>query len=88
MTKPDAPAVIDFSLDVAAGETVALVGPSGAGKTTLFALVQRFYDPQSGTIRLDGVALPEADPLDIRSRIAVVPQETVVFATSAYENIL
>ena len=87
-TKPDAPAVIDFTLDVAPGETVALVGPSGAGKTTLFALVQRFYDPQAGTIRLDGVALPDADPLDIRSRIAVVPQETVVFATSAYENIL
>ncbi len=88
MTKPDAPAVIDFSLDIAPGETVALVGPSGAGKTTLFALVQRFYDPQSGVIRLDGVPLPAADPLDIRSRIAVVPQETVVFATSAYENIL
>ncbi len=87
-TKPDAPAVIDFSLDVAPGETVALVGPSGAGKTTLFALVQRFYDPQAGVIRLDGVPLPAADPLDIRSRIAVVPQETVVFATSAYENIL
>lgn len=87
-TKPDAPAVIDFSLTIAPGETVALVGPSGAGKTTLFALVQRFYDPQSGTIRLDGVALPDADPLDVRARIAVVPQETVVFATSAYENIL
>ena len=87
-TKPDAPAVIDFSLDIAPGETVALVGPSGAGKTTLFALVQRFYDPQSGTIRLDGVPLPDADPLDVRSRIAVVPQETVVFATTAYENIL
>ena len=87
-TKPDAPAVIDFSLDVAPGETVALVGPSGAGKTTLFALIQRFYDPKSGIIRLDGVALPDADPVDVRSRIAVVPQETVVFATSAYENIL
>ncbi len=80
--------MIDFSLDIAPGETVALVGPSGAGKTTLFALVQRFYDPQAGTIRLDGVALPQADPLDIRRRIAVVPQDTVVFATSAYENIL
>ena len=87
-TKPNAPAVIDFSLDIAPGETVAVVGPSGAGKSTLFALVQRFYDPKSGTIRLDGVALPDADPIDVRSRIAVVPQETVVFATSAYENIL
>ncbi|MGI4878123.1 MAG: ABC transporter transmembrane domain-containing protein [Janthinobacterium lividum] len=87
-TKPDAAAVIDFSLDIRPGETVAVVGPSGAGKSTLFQLVQRFYDPQSGTIRLDGVALPDADPVDVRSRIAVVPQETVVFATSAYENIL
>jgi len=87
-TKPDAPAVIDFTLDIAPGETVAVVGPSGAGKSTLFALVQRFYDPKSGVIRLDGVALPEADPIDVRSRIAVVPQETVVFATTAYENIL
>ncbi|MBV8973027.1 MAG: ATP-binding cassette domain-containing protein [Sphingomonadaceae bacterium] len=86
--RPDAPAVRDFTLDVAPGETVALVGPSGAGKSTLFALVQRFYDPTAGTIRLDGVALPDADPLDLRSRIAVVPQETVVFATTAYENIL
>ena len=87
-TKPDAAAVIDFSLDVRPGETVALVGPSGAGKSTLFQLVQRFYDPQAGTLWLDGVAFPQADPLDIRSRIAVVPQETVIFATSAYENIL
>ena len=88
VTKPDAPAVIDFSLDIAPGETVAVVGPSGAGKSTLFALVQRFYDPQAGVIRLDGIALADADPIDIRRRIAVVPQETVVFATSAYENIL
>lgn len=87
-TKPDAPALIDFSLEVQPGETVAVVGPSGAGKSTLFALVQRFYDPQVGTIRIDGVPLPEADPRDIRGRIAVVPQETVVFAASAYENIL
>ncbi len=87
-TKPDAPALIDFSLDVKPGETVAVVGPSGAGKSTLFALVQRFYDPQTGAIRIDGVALPDADPRAIRGRIAVVPQETVVFAASAYENIL
>ena len=87
-TKPDAPALIDFSLEVKPGETVAVVGPSGAGKSTLFALVQRFYDPQAGTIRIDGVALPDADPRAVRGRIAVVPQETVVFAASAYENIL
>ncbi len=87
-TKPDAAAVIDFSLDIRPGETVALVGPSGAGKSTLFQLVQRFYDPQLGTVRLDGVPLTDADPLDVRARIAVVPQETVIFATSAYENIL
>jgi len=87
-TKPDAPAVIGFNLDVRPGETVALVGPSGAGKSTLFQLVQRFYDPESGVISLDGVPLTDADPLDIRARIAVVPQETVIFANSAYENIL
>jgi ATP-binding cassette subfamily B protein len=87
-SKPDARAVIDFTLAVAPGETVAVVGPSGAGKSTLFQLIQRFYDPQEGRIRLDGVPLPDADPRAIRSRIALVPQESVVFATSAYENIL
>ena len=87
-TKPDGPALVDFTLDVAPGATVAVVGPSGAGKSTLFQLVQRFYDPQAGTISIDGVALPDADPLEVRARIAVVPQETVVFAASAYENIL
>ena len=87
-TKPDAPALIDFSLSIQPGETVAVVGPSGAGKSTLFALVQRFYDPQAGTVRIDGIALPDADPRAIRGRIAVVPQETVVFAASAFENIL
>ncbi len=87
-SKPDAPAVIDFSLEVAPGETVAVVGPSGAGKSTLFQLIQRFYDPQSGMIRLDGVPLPAADPRDIRRHIALVPQESVIFAATAYENIL
>jgi len=87
-SKPDAKAVLDFTLEVAPGETVAVVGPSGAGKSTLFQLIQRFYDPQDGTIRLDGVALPQADPRAIRSRIALVPQESVIFATTAYENIL
>ncbi len=86
-SKPDGAALEDFSLDVAAGETVAVVGPSGAGKSTLFQLVQRFYDPDAGQIRLDGVPLTSADPADIRARIAVVPQETVIFAASALENI-
>ena len=87
-SKPDAPAVIDFSLEIAHGETVAVVGPSGAGKSTLFQLIQRFYDPQQGIIRLDGVALPTTDPRDLRRHIALVPQESVIFAASAYENIL
>ncbi len=86
-SRPEDAALIDFSLDVAAGETVAIVGPSGAGKSTLFQLVQRFYDPEKGSIRIDGVALTAADPEDIRARIAVVPQESVIFATSALENI-
>jgi ATP-binding cassette, subfamily B, bacterial len=86
-SRPEDAALIDFSLDVAAGETVAIVGPSGAGKSTLFQLVQRFYDPEKGQIRIDGVALTAADPEDIRARIAVVPQESVIFATSALENI-
>jgi ATP-binding cassette, subfamily B, bacterial len=87
-SKPDGPALHNFSLDVRPGETIAVVGPSGAGKSTLFQLVQRFYDPQSGHIRVDGVTLTEADPRDVRQRIAVVPQESVIFAASAYENIL
>ncbi|PZN94543.1 MAG: ABC transporter [Alphaproteobacteria bacterium] len=86
-SKPDGAALIDFSLDIAAGETVAVVGPSGAGKSTLFQLVQRFYDPEAGQIRLDGVPLVAADPEEVRARIAVVPQETMVFAASAFENI-
>ncbi len=86
-SKPEGAALEDFSLDIAAGETVAIVGPSGAGKSTLFQLVQRFYDPEAGEIRLDGVPLIRADPAEIRARIAVVPQETMIFATSALENI-
>ncbi len=86
-TRPDTPALRDFSLHVAPGETVAVVGPSGAGKSTLFQLIQRFYDPQLGTVRLDGVALPEADPAAIRRRIAMVPQDTVLFAASARDNL-
>lgn len=80
-------ALEDFSLSVRPGETVAIVGPSGAGKSTLFQLLQRFYDPESGTISVDDVALKDADPEDVRRRIAMVPQETVLFAASARDNL-
>ena len=77
----------DFSLDVSPGETVALVGPSGAGKTTVLQLLLRFYDPQSGTVRLDGVDLRDADPSNIRARLGLVPQDPVVFGADAWTNI-
>jgi ATP-binding cassette subfamily B protein len=86
-TRPEVAALHDFSLSVAAGEMVAVVGPSGAGKSTLFQLIERFYDPQAGAVRLDGVALPEADPAAIRACIAMVPQETVIFGASARDNL-
>ncbi|MEA3004282.1 MAG: ATP-binding cassette, subfamily bacterial [Sphingomonadales bacterium] len=86
-TRREMSALDDFSLAVEPGETVAVVGPSGAGKSTLFQLVQRFYDPEAGAVLLDGVALPEADPAAVRARIAVVPQETVIFAASARDNL-
>lgn len=86
-TRPDTSALKNFSLKVSPGETVAVVGPSGAGKSTLFQLAQRFYDPQGGSVRIDGVALPSADPADIRERMALVPQDTVLFASSARDNL-
>jgi ATP-binding cassette, subfamily B, bacterial len=86
-TRPQMLAVDDVSFSVRAGEKVAIVGPSGAGKSTLFHLLLRFYDPASGTISLDGVPINAADPREIRKRIALVPQEPVVFAASARENI-
>jgi len=86
-TRPEVSALKNFSLTVHPGETLAVVGPSGAGKSTLFQLAQRFYDPEAGTVLLDGVPLPEADPADIRERIAMVPQETVIFAASARDNL-
>ncbi|WP_375307039.1 ABC transporter ATP-binding protein/permease [Bradyrhizobium sp. A11] len=75
------------SFTVRPGEKVAIVGPSGAGKSTIFHLLLRFYDPRSGSISLDGVPVKSADPRDFRARIALVPQESVVFAASARENI-
>ena len=85
--RPDVIVVDNVSLSVRAGEKVAIVGPSGAGKSTLFHLLLRFYDPARGTISLDGVPVKSADPVDVRARIALVPQDSVVFAASARENI-
>ena len=86
-TRPDVLAVDGVSLSVRAGEKVAIVGPSGAGKSTLFHLLLRFYDPASGTISFDGVPVRAADPGEVRKRIALVPQESVVFAATARDNI-
>jgi ATP-binding cassette subfamily B protein len=86
-TRPDALAVDGVSLSVRAGEKVAIVGPSGAGKSTLFHLLLRFYDPSGGTISFDGVPIRDADPREVRARVALVPQDSVVFAATARENI-
>ncbi|MCE9648789.1 MAG: ATP-binding cassette domain-containing protein [Parvibaculum sp.] len=86
-TRPHVSALHDYTLSVAPGETVAIVGPSGAGKSTVFQLLLRFYDPQSGRVTLDGVDVSKADPVEVRRRLAVVPQETVVFGTTIAENI-
>ena len=86
-SRPGERALDAFSLAIEPGETVALVGPSGAGKSTVFKLLLRFYDPAGGCIRLDGVDLREADPQAVRSRIGLVPQETVLFSANARENI-
>jgi ATP-binding cassette subfamily B protein len=86
-SRPDSAALDAFSLAVAPGEKVALVGPSGAGKTTVFALLLRFYDPQHGEVCIDGVDVRRADPADVRARLAVVPQDPVIFAASVTENV-
>jgi ATP-binding cassette subfamily B protein len=86
-SRPDTAVVDGVSFKIKAGEKVAIVGPSGAGKSTLFHLLLRFYDPASGVISVDGVPIKAADPQVVRARIALVPQESVVFAASARENI-
>src|SRR6266480_2816801 len=86
-SRRDTAALSDFSLSVSRGEKVALVGPSGAGKSTVFQLLLRYYDPGAGAITLDGVELKKADPKTVRRRIALVPQDPVIFAASVAENV-
>ncbi|WP_282182716.1 ABC transporter transmembrane domain-containing protein [Aliiroseovarius marinus] len=85
--RPNQAALEGITLDVTAGETVALVGPSGAGKTTIVQLIQRFYDPESGAVKLDGVDLRDMRRDDFRKYVALVPQDAVIFAASARDNI-
>ncbi|MEQ7155685.1 ABC transporter transmembrane domain-containing protein [Brevundimonas aurifodinae] len=85
--RPDLPALKGFDLTVRPGETVALVGPSGAGKSTVFRLLLRFYDPQGGSVSVDGVDVKTADPVEVRGRFAWVSQEAPLFSGSALENI-
>ncbi len=85
--RPARAALDGFDLSVAPGETVALVGPSGAGKTTVLQLLLRFYDPQGGAVRLDGVDLRDADPAEVRARLGLVPQDPVVFGADVWTNI-
>jgi ATP-binding cassette subfamily B protein len=86
-SRPDTQAMDDFTLEISPGEKIAFVGPSGAGKSTTFQLLLRFFDPQTGRIIIDGVDIAKARPDDVRTRVGIVPQETVIFGTSARENI-
>jgi ATP-binding cassette subfamily B protein len=86
-SRPENMAIKDFDLTISPGERIAFVGPSGAGKSTIFQLLLRFYDPQTGRITIDGVDIAKACPEDVRARVGIVPQETVIFGASARENI-
>jgi len=86
-SRPDTPALVGFNLDVEPGEKIAIVGPSGAGKSTVFQLLLRFYDPQSGHVMVDGVEIQNVDPANLRSRFGLVPQDPVIFSADAAENI-
>jgi ATP-binding cassette subfamily B protein len=86
-SRPAQAALSDFTLEVPSGQTVALVGPSGAGKSTVFGLLLRYYDPLMGSIRLDGVPIDQLSLHDLRARIGIVPQDPVIFSSSAMENI-
>jgi ATP-binding cassette subfamily B protein len=86
-SRPDKAALKGMSFTVHPGERVAIVGPSGAGKTTLFQLVLRFYDPQQGVISFDGVDIKQTDPHDLRGRLGLVPQDPVIFSADAWHNI-
>lgn len=86
-SRPDTRAMENFTLEISPGEKIAFVGPSGAGKSTAFQLLLRFFDPQAGRIIIDGVDIAKARPVEVRTRVGIVPQETVIFGTSARENI-
>ena len=86
-SRPDSPALSALSLSLKPGQKVALVGPSGAGKSTVLQLLLRFYDPDAGVIRFDGVDIRHADPQELRRRMALVPQDPVIFGADAWENI-
>jgi ATP-binding cassette, subfamily B, bacterial len=85
--RPDRPTLSNVSFAIEPGETVAIVGPSGAGKSTIFSLLLRFYDPESGSVLVDGVDVAKADPIAVRARTAIVPQDITIFAATAAENI-
>lgn len=86
-SRPNQAALKDFTLNINPGETVALVGPSGSGKSTVFQLLLRFYDPDSGTVKLDGINVRDADPKAVREQFSLVPQDPVLFGSSGWENI-